>query len=1475
MKGTSHNKQQSQCIMPDPVKQETGVGAGGAAALDQVVMNLPIPALKPDERIEEWQPLFEAGVRTLVARGTEGEVLAIGLLPAYINRRTAERELVKEVVRDCTKLVDAFKVLVDTLDPPVDKYQYIQEMCRLDWVPGVLVDDYFFELKRLGVKACADVRFVCSLFVSQLPKEVQNKAKSWLADCDELVDSSLRAFVKEVKGWLVERGLPLNRGSRHFVGAVRSGGTDQPGTVSGPTAPVHDCSAGPTTCELTPTAEGEDREVISPKVFALQKKKGRGPRCYICDSPDHLMNKCPSRHCAKCGRKGHSARDCGSRQKVYHVTDGGGGTSEQAVTMRVQLDGSGVAALLDSGASMSVIDERSVLDANLGHKVQYSNDLDAVSGVGGQAVVIGSLSVRVNVGDGQAVRHSLKVLGGVEPIVILGRDFLSRFPSTEFDWEGGRIRLGNKWKAPDVMIAGGKRDDRAAVAVLESMVSPSASELRSRINPALDPGVKERIFNVLWEHRSVFAVNPKKPTQTTVTEHEIETGDARPVKQRSSRMSPEMEKEVNKQMKEMLDNGICRPSSSPWSSRVILVRKKDSSYRFVVDYRDLNKVTKKDAYPAANWQDILDKMAGSRVFSFLDGASAYWSVPIREEDREKTAFAVPRGQFEMNVMAFGLCNSQSTYQRVIDQVLAAVPQVEAYIDDACVHTRDVEDHVTHLKLTLDAYKNANMQLRLDKCQFAYEKGEFVGHEISGEGYSPLKSHVTTIRNYPKPNTKKELQRFLGLVNFYRHFIPEMGRTAAPLYKLTHQDSAWLWTEECEVSFEALRKALVEQPVLAFPKWNQPFWVEVDASSVSVGGILSQETENGVRKPLAYFSSGLTGAQRNYSASELECWALVAAVRKWNTYLRAAPKIVLVTDHNPLVWLRKQRDPRHKFARWLMELESYSYEIVYRKGAENAGADCLSRVSQPADAQVNDEDEHFERHVYKLTSSDLLSRVVACQKDDPVTMFAVSQLIANGRITRGRYRNYRDMLMRGGALMKGERLVVPATIQREVVEFLHRAEHLGVEKTLDRVKQQYFSLGLPACVRSVCAECLVCSANKRSYQPEVEMQPYVIGELTPRKTVAMDVGTLPWSASGYRYFLVVVDIFSRYAEFIPMKDQTADSVLRHFMSGWVYNHGLPEILVTDQARNMDGETMNRFCTDFNIQKRRSSPYHPEGNGLAERCVQAGKQLLRCLLAEREMSSTEWPELMKEVTFVFNSARNSSTKLSPHEVMYGVSLRPPQSVTLSDPSAYVSPEDHVDESQAAQQETYHRLCKSDAQAKSRSKQYYDRARVSPSSRRIVAGDQVMVRVEERSGLDPMFRGPYPVIRTVGANVVVRVGDSEKCVHMNRVKVTPSGTTAQAVADMSDNTHQQGDGDETQVGPSHAALRDTTGREEEDDTVENAPGAAIGEPDHVDPLHPSGPPSDPISQAPDPADDPFSFLPTTSRSGRVIQRNPRYTQ
>lgn len=1412
-------------------------GPGPSSGMDQVIMNLPVPALRAGDRIDEWKPLFVAGVSTLLAQGKSGQALAVGMLPAYLNRRPAERELVRQVVKDCDSVDEAFRILISTLDPPLDKYQCMQEMCRLDWVPGVQVDDFFFQLKKLGVHASADLSFVCSLFVSQLPKEVQPKAKSWLADCQLLTEEKARELLAAVKGWLVERGLPLDRGARNFVGMVAGRSDDV-------------CSRGST----------EDREgpgaCASPDVCAVQGKRGER-RCYICNSPEHIMYRCPSRHCAKCGKKGHSAKMCSSKTKVFLVHENEQlGSSEHAVTLGVILDNSRTSAMLDSGASMSVVDESSVADLGLSHKVEFSSDLDSVTGVGGPVVVLGSLTVRVDAGDGQQVKHTLKVLGGDERVLILGRDFLAKFPSTEFDWQQGRIRLGDVWKVPEVMISGGGHAERVAVAALEQMVVPAASDLSAAINPALPQDVHQKFMKILLEERSVFATNPKKPSLSTVAEHRIETNDAQPVKQKTARVSPTVEAEINKQLEEMLENDICRPSSSPWSSRVILVRKKDSSYRFVVDYRDLNKVTKKDAYPAANWQDILDRMHGSKVFSFLDGASAYWSIPLKEEHKEKTAFSVPKGQYEMNVMAFGLCNSQATYQRAIDEVLGDLPHVDTYIDDACVYTETVEEHMKWLKKTLEAYRKNNMQLRLDKCKFGYAEGEFVGHVVSGKGFKPLQCHVSAIAEYPRPSCKKELQRFLGLVNFYRHFIPDMAQTAEPLYRLTRQGQGWHWTPECEQSFETLRQSLKSRPLLAYPQWDKPFWVEVDASSISVGGVLTQESDDGERKPLAFFSSGLTSAQRNYSASEIECWALLAATRKWKKYLRAAVRIVLVTDHNPLVWLKNQRDPRHKFARWIMELESFNYEIVYRRGSRNTVPDSLSRVYSPVDDAINDEEEQFERHVYRIScSDDTAQRIRTEQRSDPVTSLAVSQLIANGRIDRGRYRNYRGMGLVDGTLVKGDRIVVPTSMQREVAQLDHNRHHLGTEKTMQSLKECFFWVGLEQTVRSVCAECVVCGQNKRSFQPEVHLQPVDIGDLKPRRAVAMDIGTLPWSDSGFRYFLVVADMFTRYAEFIPLRDQTAESVKNAFLTEWVFRHGAPQILVTDQARNMDGEVIRSFCEEFGIEKRRSSPYHPEGNGLAERCVQSAKQLLRCMLTEREMHSTEWPSLMKEVGFIFNSTRNSSTKMSPHEVLYGTNLRAHGQLSVSLPGPYVDPEDHLQETEFTQHVIHEQVKENIKSAREHSGRWYNRGKVTPSARNIAPGDMVMLRKEERGCLDPMFTGPYVVVKLKDTSVFIDVAGHEKCVHLNRVKRCSHNPEEPRTPTLLE-SHEERDGGHA-VGGGHTAVVVT-------DAVDPAP-------DNHDHTQEDAVP-DNENQNPDP--DPLSFLPTRTRSGRSVVKNRKYT-
>ena len=291
----------------------------------------------------------------------------------------------------------------------------------------------------------------------------------------------------------------------------------------------------------------------------------------------------------------------------------------------------------------------------------------------------------------------------------------------------------------------------------------------------------------------------------------------------------------------MIGNGIARPSSSPWGSNVILVKKRDGSTRFVIDYRQLNDLTIKDSYPMPNLRDVVDKMSGSLYFSKMDMTSVYWAVPIREEDREKTVFMTPRHLLEMCVTAYGLCNSQATYQRVMDKTLESIGGADSFVDDILQHSYNFETMLMILRSVFMRLQEANLQIRIYKCKFRYSSIEFCGYTVTGQGGMLVESNVNAIKNFPVPNNKKELERFTGMVGYYREFIKGMAEISEPLNRLRREGQPFIWTGDCQKAFESLRTCLVELPVLTFPDWREPFYLEADASDVSVGRHWPRET----------------------------------------------------------------------------------------------------------------------------------------------------------------------------------------------------------------------------------------------------------------------------------------------------------------------------------------------------------------------------------------------------------------------------------------------------------------------------------------------------------------------------------------------------------------------------------------------------------------------------------------------------------
>lgn len=1317
---------------------------------------LAVPPLRAGQRLAEWAPLFRAAVAGLVASGNEE--FAIALLPGYVNRSVAERELCAEIVCNEKSLKVAIETLL-TLDPPVDKMQQMHSLCRLDWRPGVLVDDFYYDLRRRARFAgdCASLKFVCNLFIGQMPPSVQAKLLAMLGECnDPPTDAQARTILVKAKELLVEKNVPLTHGCSDFdrmtasgFGAVSTAAISAVGTDGDGHNQIRAAMSN------VPLQGGEVASVRQGQASDLGRKWSRGGgqyrpraatqpvqsqgremrRCFVCGSPDHLMRACTKRCCQRCGKKGHDLRDC-SADSVAAVTSRE--LSSSSAFVKAFVAENEALVLLDTGASTSVIDSSSLSLWGLLDQVDTGSKptLYGVTKFG--LPVVGSATLDVLIGSDVHRRVRFAVLSSTERTLILGRDFLKSFAVTSFDWTTNTIHLDSECVQAELSVCGGSHylDRSKVVAEVEATDVGISAEFD--ISPGLTEDQRGRFQELLESFNDVFADNPRKPNLTHLGTHSIETVGP-PVKQRSFRMSPSLADEVDKQVAEMLENGVCRPSKSPWSSKVILARKKDGSMRFIVDYRGLNDVTKKDAYPMPQIPDIIDRMDGSRFFSVTDGASAFWSVPLEESSKEKTAFSVPRGHFEMNVLAFGMTNAPAAYQRIHDAALRGLSHSSAYVDDACTYSASFEAHLDHVRDLLRAYRAAGLQLKKQKCKFGYTEVDFAGVNLSASGIRPVSSNVDAIKNFPAPTTLKGVQRFTAMANYYRSFIRDLSTIAAPLYQLSTKGTPFRWQAAEQAAFETVKAALASRPVLSFVQWDADFYVETDASREGIGGVLSQLGDCGRRRPVAFFSCRMDSAQRNYSATELECYALVVAARKWRVYLQAARSVVFYTDHNPLVWLRSQRDPRGKFARWLAELEYVPYRVEYKRGADNAVADALSRAPS---------DEAAPEFVSSIAGAPHRVREL---RDEQAADQSVQEMRARIGEPDGQ-----TLSVDSGIVLRDGKICVPASLAAEYATAIHNECHFGIDKTLSAVQHRFDIRDARRIVSDVCRRCDICQRMKACKRPSQPLQPIFLDEDRPRHAIAYDIATLPFSTDAHRYVLVIVDLFSRYTELVAMHDQRAESVTEALLANWICRHGRPAVMLSDQGRNVDGEAVRDLCARWGIEKRHSSAYHPETDGLAERTIQTVKATLRTIMAESLVDRQEWPQILARVAFAMNNSVNASTGVSPHLIMFGEDLAP-LSALPSSPRRPPSALPAVWADAAANLR----------KAKASQKRFFDRRHhATPAG--VAADDFVLVAEPSPSALEPRYDGPFRVLQRRGPSVELEFANGNRWVHLNRCRV-----------------------------------------------------------------------------------------------------------
>ena len=406
---------------------------------------------------------------------------------------------------------------------------------------------------------------------------------------------------------------------------------------------------------------------------------------------------------------------------------------------------------------------------------------------------------------------------------------------------------------------------------------------------AIAMGEKEKMADTLTDQKLISLINsfqnlfkePKDLPPLRVHDHCIPlVPGSGPVSVRSYRYPHFQKTEIEQQVEKMLQSGIVRPSNSPYSSPVLLVKKSDGSWRMCIDYRALNRITVKDKFPIPVIDELLDELHAARYFSKLDLLSGYHQIRVHPPDISKTAFRTHHGHYEFLVMPFGLTNAPSTFQSFMNNIFKRYLRkfVLVFFDDILIHSNSWEEHLQHVKFVLNILRSHNLFLKREKCQFGQTQIKYLGHLIDVEGVSVNPQKVAAMMEWPKPKTPKALRGFLGLTGYYRKFIRNYGKIVSPLTNMLKKDS-FAWTSASERAFQDLKEAITQAPLLALPNFANAFVVECDASRSRVGGVLMQE-----RQPIVFFSQALQGRNLLLSTYDKEMLALVLVVQKWRPYL---------------------------------------------------------------------------------------------------------------------------------------------------------------------------------------------------------------------------------------------------------------------------------------------------------------------------------------------------------------------------------------------------------------------------------------------------------------------------------------------------------------------------------------------------------------------------------------------------------------
>jgi transposase InsO family protein len=865
----------------------------------------------------------------------------------------------------------------------------------------------------------------------------------------------------------------------------------------------------------------------------------------------------------------------------------------------------------------------------------------------------------------------------------------------------------------------------ARVSSRNDQMTEQLVQLHSRSSKHLSQNESKQLKDVLLHYQHAFAKDDDDLGRCTLVKHRINVGNARPIKQAPRRQALTKRETERTEVARMLQQGIIRPSSGPWASPTVLIKKKDGKIRFCIDYRELNKVTVRDAYPLPNITDCFDNLEGAKFFCTMDLQSGYWQLDVHPDDKEKTAFATRTGLYEFNVLPFGLTNAPATFERVMETVLRGLHWTEClvYLDDIIVFGRTFDETMGRLTHVLERLTSAGLKLKPSKCDFFQEEVKFLGHVVTAEGIKTQPEKVEAIASWPTPKSEKEVKSFLGLAGYYRRFIKDFAKIARPMTALTSSQVPFVWTQETDKAFCTLKQALASPPVLGYPKESGQMIIDTDASGEAMGAVISQ-IQDDQEVVLAYMSKCFTPAERNYCVTRKELFAVVTACRMWHAYVLGRP-VIIRTDNSAVAWSKQIKKPANQMARWLQELATYDLHEIHRPGRIHWNADSLSRrphenpcnqchrengpcsPDDPSECQNGEicaavrvcavkpgssaewvQSVHWcDQEIRKEQLEDPDIGPLLRKKDASQSRPKWKEIASESEAFKALWAQFDRLEVRNGLLVRrwetnngdqsNYQLIVPRTRKLFVMSQMHDTPiggHFGSAKTLYKIKTAYYWIGMRDDVRKYCHSCDECTARKPQVQKhKAPMKSYVIG--VPMERVCIDIkGPMERTQRGNKYILVLSDSFTKWTEAYAMSNIEAKTVARKVVEEWVCRYGSPRIIHSDQGRQFESQLFKEMCVLLGIKKTRTTALRPQANGQVERFNRTLGSLLAIYCDDRPKT---WDNHLPFVAAAYRAASHDTTGMSPNHMVFGKEVTLPLHLVTGRPADDTEQESNVAE------------------------------------------------------------------------------------------------------------------------------------------------------------------------------------------------------